>query len=149
MLLAYVQSGLTQPTTLTVSNNVNISMESGNNAEQTIAINPQNPLNLFADDTWSVVGRYSLDGGLTWTTSDVSALGTSDGDVSSAFDDYGNLFLAQFSSVSSLQIVVGLSTNGGATFDLLYQTSSRKNDQPTIVTGPSSTGGWHEVPVQR
>jgi hypothetical protein len=128
-----------QSAVLTVASNVNISRAAGGNAEETIAINPRNPLNLFADDTWSVVGRYSLDGGLTWSTSDVSALGTSDGDVSSAFDDFGNLFLVQFSSVSALQIVVGLSTNGGVSFKLLYETTTRKNDQPTVVTGPSST----------
>src|SRR5215472_5370986 len=134
-----------QPAALTVATNVNISMEAGDNAGQTIAINPQNPLNLFADDTWSVMGRYSLDGGVTWRTSDVSALGPSDGDVSSAFDDFGNLFLVQFSSVSTLQVVVGLSTNGGASFGLLYETTTRKNDQPTIVTGPSSTPGQGSV----
>jgi hypothetical protein len=143
--LAWVASALAQPAALTVATNVNISMQLGDNAEQTIAINPQNPLNLFADDTWSVVGRYTLDGGLTWSSSDVSALGTSDGDVSSAFDDFGNLFLVQFSSASALQVVVGLSTNGGASFDLLYETTTRKNDQPTIVTGPSSTPGQGSV----
>ena len=131
--------------TLTAASNVNINMAAGDNAETTIAINPRNPLNVFADDTWSVVGRYSLDGGLTWSTSDVSALGTSDGDVSSAFDDFGNLFLVQFSSVNTLQIVVGLSTNGGASFSLLYETTTKKNDQPTIVTGPSSTPGQGSV----
>ena len=143
--LACAASALARPAALTVATNVNISMQFGDNAEQTIAINPQNPLNLFADDTWSVVGRYTLDGGLTWSSSDVSALGTSDGDVSSAFDDFGNLFLVQFSSASALEVVVGLSTNGGASFDLLYETTSRKNDQPTIVTGPSSTPGQGSV----
>src|SRR6516165_5791490 len=143
--LAWVASALAQPAALTVATNVNISMEAGDNAEQTIAINPRNPLNLFADDTWSVVGRYSLDGGLTWSTSDVSALGTSDGDVSSVFDDFGNLFLVQFSSVNTLEVVVGLSTNGGASFNLLYETTTKKNDQPTIVTGPSSTAGQGSV----
>ncbi len=136
---------LAQSAVLTVAPNVNISMQKGDNAEETIAINPLNPRNLFADDTWSVVGRYSLDGGLTWSNSDVSALGTSDGDVSSAFDDFGNLFLAQFSSASTLQVVVGLSTNGGASFGLLYKTSTRKNDQTTIVTGPSATPGQGSV----
>src|ERR1044071_676277 len=143
--LAWVPPTLAQSAALTVSTNVNISMQAGDNAEQTIAINPLNPLNLFADDTWSVVGRYSLDGGLTWSTSDVSALGASDGDVSSAFDDFGNLFLVQFSSASALEVVVGLSTNGGASFDLLYETATRKNDQATIVTGPSSTPGQGSV----
>src|ERR1051326_1182006 len=105
--LACVPPTLAQSAALTVSTNVNISMQAGDNAEQTIAINPLNPSNLFADDTWSVVGRYSLDGGMTWSTSDVSALGASDGDVSSAFDDFGNLFIVQFSSASALEVVVG------------------------------------------
>lgn len=134
-----------QPGTLTVGTNINVTKATGDNAEETIAINPRNPLNLFEDDTWSVVGRFSLDGGMTWSNSNLSALGTSDGDVSSAFDDYGNLFLVQFSSVSALNIVVGLSTNGGASFSLLYETSTRNNDQPTIVTGPSSTPGQGSV----
>jgi len=143
--LAWVPPTLAQSAALAVATNVNISMQAGDNAEETITINPLNPLNLFADDTWSVEGRYSFDGGLTWGTSDVSALGTSDGDVSSAFDDFGNLFLVQFSSVSALEVVVGLSTNGGASFNLLYQTTTRKNDQPTVVTGPSSTPGQGSV----
>lgn len=131
--------------TLTVGTNVNVTTAIGDNAEETITINPRSPLNLFEDDTWSVVGRYSLDGGQTWNNSAVSALGASDGDVSSVFDDYGNLFLVQFSSVSALNVVVGLSTNGGASFSLLYETSTRKNDQPTIVTGPSSAPGQGSV----
>jgi hypothetical protein len=143
--LAWMQHAPAQSAALTAASNVNISMAAGNNAEETITINPRNPLNLFADDTWSVVGRFSLDGGLTWSTSDVSALGTSDGDVSSAFDDFGNLFLVQFNSVTALQVVVGLSTNGGASFNLLYETTTKKNDQPTIVTGPSSTPGQGSV----
>src|SRR5215831_18435853 len=102
--LMWMRHAPAQSAALTVANNINISMATNNNAEETIAINPRNPLNLFADDTWSVVGRYSLDGGLTWSTSDVSKLGISDGDVSSAFDDFGNLFLVQFNSVTSLQI---------------------------------------------
>ncbi len=134
-----------QSITLTVATNVNISAASDDNAETAIAINPKNPLNLFAEDTWSVVGRYSLDGGVTWNTSDLSALGASDGDMSTAFDDFGNLFLTQFSSVTALQIVVGLSTNGGASFRVVYETTSKNNDQPTLVTGPSSTPGRGSV----
>lgn len=145
IVLAWPCAGWGGVATLTAGPNVNISREAGDNAEETIAINPANPLNLFADDTYSVVGRYSLDGGLTWSNSALPALGASDGDVSAAFDDYGNLFLVQFSSVTTLQVVVGLSTNGGASFQLLYETSSKKNDQPTIVTGPSSTPGQGSV----
>lgn len=122
--------------TLTVSTNINITKSSANNAEECIAINPRNPLNLFMSETISLATRYSTDGGLTWQDSNVGALGSSIGDVSAAFDSFGNLFLVRFGA--SLRVVVGLSTNGGATFLNLYTTSSSNNDQPTVVTGPST-----------
>ncbi len=131
---------------LTVGPNVNISKATTDHAEQTIAINPLNPLNLFADDTWSVVGKYSTDGGVTWNTSTLpSTLNASGsiGDVSTAWDSYGNLFLCELSKTQT--ILVGLSTNGGASFTLLYHTSSTGNDQPTVVVGPSATPGQGSV----
>ena len=131
---------------LTVGPNINISKASGDNAEETIAINPLNPMNLFADDTWSVVGRYSTDGGVTWNTSTLpSTLNASGsiGDVSTAWDSFGNLFLAELSN--NQNILVGLSTNGGSSFTQIYETSGRGNDQPTVVVGPSSTPGQGSV----
>jgi len=130
--------------TLTVGTNVNITKSTANNAEETIAINPKNPLNLFASETASLATKYSLDGGLTWNNCNVTALGASIGDVAGAFDDYSNLFLVELSS-SSFHVVVGLSTNGGATFSLLYQTASSGNDQPSVTVGPSSTSGQGSV----
>jgi hypothetical protein len=129
--------------TLTVGTNNNLTNSSANNAEDCIAINPRNPLNLFMSETWSLATRYSTDGGLTWQDSNIGALGSSVGDVSAAFDTFGNLFLVRFGS--GLRIVVGLSTNGGATFSNLYTTSSSNNDQPTVVTGPSSISGQGSV----
>jgi hypothetical protein len=82
--------------TLTVGPSINISKSAENNAEECIAINPKNPLNLFASETWSLMTKYSLDGGMTWSDSDVSALPASIGDVSTAFDAFGNLFLVRF-----------------------------------------------------
>ena len=111
-----------QSVTMTVGPNVNISKSFGDNAEETIAINPKNPANLFASETYLLVTRFSLDGGLTWSNRDVSALGSSDGDVSAAWDDFGNLFLVRLSS-GLYQVVVGVSTNGGTTFRLLYKSN--------------------------
>src|SRR5690348_1340355 len=71
--------------TLTVGTNINISKATGNNVEECIAINPRNPLNLFASETWALVTKYSTDGGITWQNSNLSALGSSIGDVSAAF----------------------------------------------------------------
>lgn len=129
--------------TLTVSTNVNITKSSGNNAEECISMNPQNPSQLFASDTWSLATKYSTNGGVTWQNSNVSALGSSIGDVTSAWDSFGNLFLVRFGA--NLQVVVGLSTNGGATFSLLYTTPSSNNDQPTVVVGPSGVTGQGSV----
>ena len=129
--------------TLTVGKNINITKTAGNNAEECIAINPANPVNLFMSETWALVTKYSEDGGITWSDSNIDALGSSIGDVSVAFDSFGNLFLTRFGS--SQRIVVGLSTDGGATFSLLYSTSSVGDDQPTIVTGPSAVPGVGSV----
>jgi hypothetical protein len=129
--------------TLTVGMNVNISKSSVNNAEECIAINPANPANLFASETWSLATRYSLDGGITWSDSDVSSLPSSNGDVAAAFDTFGNLFFVYLGSSSS-RVEVCLSTNGGATFSLLIQSTSN-TDQPSVATGPSGVAGQQSV----
>src|SRR5262249_51640468 len=63
----------------TVGPNVNATRATGSQAETTIAINPTNPLNLFASDTWANSVRYSMDGGATWQNSNVSMIPSSDG----------------------------------------------------------------------
>src|SRR5690349_4973194 len=73
---------------VTVGPNINITKMTGNNAETTISINPTNSQNLFEDDTISVVGHYSLDGGSTWQTSNMSGLPASIGDVQTAWDTF-------------------------------------------------------------
>jgi hypothetical protein len=129
--------------TLSVGPNINISKSSENNAEECIAINPKNPLNLFVSETWSLMTKYSLDGGVTWNDSDVSALPASIGDVSAAFDKFGNLFLVRFGT--SDRVAIGLSTNGGAAFTLLFQPTGNNTDQPSVTTGPSSTAAQGTV----
>ena len=130
--------------TVTVGPNVNITRRLENNSEECIAINPLNPANLFAADTWAGAYRYSMDGADTWQDCNVSALDTADGDVAAAFDSFGNLFLAQFGNFAGA-VQLGLSTNGGASFSLLYQTSATDNDQPKVTTGPSGVAGQGSV----
>jgi hypothetical protein len=129
---------LCKAATLAAGPALNSTRSTTNNAETTIALNPRNTNNLFVSDTWSVLGRYTTNGGTTWLASDLSALPSSIGDVSTAWDDFGNLFLVRFGG-NNLRVVVGLSTNGGASFSLLYQSSSTHNDQPTVAAGPSAT----------
>src|SRR5215475_4083427 len=80
----------------TVGPNINITRLSGSQAESTISVNPTNNNNLFESDTISNIGHYSMDGGLTWSISNLSALPSSIGDVQTAWDQYGNLYLTRF-----------------------------------------------------
>jgi hypothetical protein len=131
-------------TTLTVGPNINITKSTANNSEECFSINPLNTSQLFASETWSLATKYSNNGGTAWQNSNIAPLGNSlGGDVSSAWDTFGNLFLVEFGA--NLQVIVGLSTNGGATFRLIYTTASSNNDQPTVVVGPSGTPGEGSV----
>src|SRR5690348_7799528 len=140
-LLALASANVRGAVTLTVGPNVNISKSSENNAEECIAINPRNPLNLFASDTWALMTRYSLDGGMTWNDSNISSLPASIGDVSAAFDSFGNLYLVRLTSSASPRVSCGLSTNGGASISPLFQSTEFNVDQPSVVAGPSAVTG--------
>jgi len=129
---------------LTVGTNANITAMTNNQTETTIAVNPTNPQNLFAGAnggyTYSPaklplpsVFCYSTNGGANWKPSDLSALPPVCCDQSTSWDEFGNLFLAY--AASSGPAVVALSTNGGASFTVLYQ-SAGVPDQPTVTTGP-------------
>lgn len=129
---------------LEVGSNMNVTRSVNNQTETTIAINPQNPQNLFVAVNGGfnygsghaglpIVFYYTVNGGTSWATSDVSALPISCCDPSSTWDNFGNLFLTYLATMGPA--VVALSTNGGAHFDFIYQ-STGYPDQPTITTGP-------------
>jgi hypothetical protein len=139
IVIFLVADGARATVLFNVGTNINISQSTDDNAEETIAINPLNTNNLFADDTWAVTPRYSLNSGATWANSDVSALPSTEGDVTAVWDGFGNLFLVQFGTSATLTVVVGLSTNGGASFRLLYQTAATQLDQPNVAVGPGLT----------
>jgi hypothetical protein len=107
---------------LSVANNVNLSKLLDNQSDETIAINPNNPQQIFAAATsWhggddgasygptlsGLFYAYSSDGGTTWTSGTMAygADGTSPGyglpaaghSPHAAFDKYGNLFLTYIS----------------------------------------------------
>lgn len=144
-MLALASNNVRGAVTLTVGPNVNISKSANNNAEECIAINPRNPLNLFASDTWDLVTRYSMDGGMTWNDSNISSLPASIGDVSAEFDSFGNLFLVRLTSATRPLVSCGLSSNGGASFSPIFQSSENNVDQPSVVTGPSAVTGQASV----
>lgn len=148
------------------AHNIDISRMHGNEAEQTVAINPTNPKNVVVSsnlgEAAGVFEAYSMDGGRTWTRQilgDGTVLGSICCDVSLSFDSFGNLFFTYISNTTG-KVPVALSTDGGATFAVIAQIqptspaagpggptkgavvlgtrASASNDQPTITTGPGS-----------
>jgi hypothetical protein len=90
------------------------------------------------------MGFFSINGGLMWNASNLGALPASIGDVQTAWDKYGNLFLTRFGP--NLSVVVARSTDGGATFgDVRTVSVANGNDQPSITVGPSGTGAGDAV----
>ena len=124
--------------------NVDVSTRTGNEAEPAIAIDPTNTQRLFAfsniDSGVGLFGAYSTNGGTTWSKRTMAT--GSDGlagaccDPSASWDDFGNLFICYINSSVSAAIV-GLSTNGGASFSQIASFSG-SIDQPTITTGANT-----------
>jgi hypothetical protein len=152
----------------TVGPNVDISAMSGNEAENAIAVNPTNPLNIVAMSTLPDVpsGLFegvSFDGGLTWSRSVIGTggdLGEVCCDEQLTFDPYGNLWMTYLLNTSG-DVLVALSTDGGLTLAkvadivptkptgskspnnakpkrLRGPTKGVLGDQPSIAAGPAS-----------
>ena len=127
---------------------LNVSRRTGNQTEATIAIDPTNPLRLFAasntdDSRPGIFVANSTDGGVNWTrrllaTGGADPLGAACCDPSAAFDANGNLFFAFLQTNAPRSVRVALSTDGGANFTLLHTIAGPNLDQPTIATGPGS-----------
>jgi hypothetical protein len=140
------------PATLVPGPNVNASRLPGNQDESAIAINPTNPLEMFVSSNNGATGMFaarSVDGGLTWLSSNGSDFVVTDGndnlvtsccDPTLAWDSFGNLFLGYLQDVNAARAsVIAISTNGGLTFAPLVSLNAQ-TDQPTIAVGPG-TGG--------
>ena len=115
LVLEELENRLTPAVNLTVGGNVNVSHLAGNQAEETIAINPLNPKDIFvASNDLSTATktpsaglfvRYSTDGGTTWTLPKVPEIANGKDnfppaccDPKAAYDQFGNLFLTYLSN---------------------------------------------------
>src|SRR5262249_14274338 len=108
---------------LSANTNVNTSKRSGNQAETSIAIDPTNPnrVCVMSHDLTAtgMSGSYSTDGGATWHNRLVATGGdgliAANGDPSSTFDKFGNLWIC-YLTASGINTTVARSTNGGQSF---------------------------------
>lgn len=135
---------------LTPGLNLNISQLAGNQSESAIAVNPNNPLELFTASVNSGGGLFaarSVDGGLTWLPSNGAdfiiadgsdSLGTAGSDPTLAWDSFGNLILG-YITAGTPDYALATSTNGGATFNYLG-VSGVGGSQPAMTVGPGQGG---------
>ncbi|HTK77163.1 MAG TPA: VCBS repeat-containing protein [Gemmataceae bacterium] len=140
------------PASLAVGANVNISRLPGNQEEDCLGINPINPNNIVAcsnDENAAFFGigtqlYRSMDGGVTWTATQIGTgsfaggdgLPISLGDGELTFDNFGNLFVTYLSldlTSGNVAISVVRSSNGGQTFGLVGSLPGA--DQPSIAAG--------------
>jgi hypothetical protein len=155
-------------TAATVGPSTDVSVMSGNEAEDAIAVNPTNPLNVVAMSTLPDVpsGLFegvSFDGGQTWTRSVIGTggdLGEICCDEQLTFDPYGNLWMTYLLNTNG-NILIALSTDGGLSLDKVAEIVPTKptgskapsnahpkrlrgptkgvlGDQPSISAGPDS-----------
>jgi hypothetical protein len=98
-----------------VPRNFDVSQLPGNEAENTIAVNPTNPQNVvaIACPARGLVIGVSFDGGRTWARRVIHP-GYPSCDEGLAWDRYGNLWLTHLTSRCG--VFVGLSTDGGLRF---------------------------------
>jgi hypothetical protein len=119
---------------------VNAAKLTGPQSNETIAINPKNPQELFVasdNNQASIFFSHSTDGGVTWT-GQAMATGTDGfpvafGNPSIATDKYGNLFLA-YETVDTHAVEVLMSYDSGATFHIIDRIRST-NSRPVMATG--------------
>ena len=120
-----------------VPTNIDVSQRSTNESETAVAINPTNPKNIVIVSNVDVPAAglfeaYTTDGGGTWTRrliGDNDNLGAACCDPSLSWDSYGNLFLGYLYNTSNL-VPVALSTDGGASFNLIANISKPTNQGP-------------------
>jgi hypothetical protein len=125
------------PSVVVPGPNVNVSKTVGSESEGTIAVNPTNPLQVFAGFNGAGVPfRRSTDGGATWGPAG-TGIGSSCCDEAAAFDSFGNPFLVNLNGALNA-IVLYLSIDGGATFTALQTIDTGDIDQPSLDAGAGS-----------
>ncbi len=130
--------------------NINATHATGNQAEQTVAVDPTNPnhIVIVSNDPSPGPGlfeAYSADGGATWVTRQIAAgddeLGPGCCDPSLAYDQYGNLFFTYLLSTFPNAIPVYLSTDGGAHFASLGIVPAKGKGNAFGGPGKNGKGG--------
>lgn len=150
---------------ITVGGNVNTSTRAGNQAEATIAVNPNNPQQIFVASNPGTTAANSTDGGGTWNQFVMATGPSGDGlpqsccDNVAEWDNFGNLFLTYLTfgpdgipagnsgDTDGNTVELLVSTTGGTagSFNLVQQIDTGNVDQPSVAIGPGNSPGTGSV----
>jgi hypothetical protein len=128
-----------------IPRNMDATRMRGNEAENSIAINPRDPLNIVAMSTLAsrpagLAVAVTFDGGVTWSRRVIGSGGGSLGaiccDEQLAWDRFGNLWMVYLHNVNP-DTAVALSTDGGRTFRKVASV------RPTTPKGSRAPGNAH------
>jgi hypothetical protein len=126
--------------------NLNVTAMPGNEAEDAIAVNPTDPSNVVAMSTLpDVVSGLAVgvtsDGGTTWQRRVIGQAGDPLGEICCdqqlAWDRFGNLWMTYLVNTNG-DVLVALSTDGGASFTKVADIQTKFGDQPSIAVGRDS-----------
>src|SRR2546426_3517188 len=125
-----------------IPGNIDVSQRSGNESEETVAVNPTNPNNIVivTNVDHPAAGMFegvSFDGGATWTRRLIGNndnLGDACCDPSLSFDEYGNLFMTYLYQVENV-VPIALSMDGGLTFKVIANIAAPPKTTPTKTSG--------------
>jgi hypothetical protein len=123
-----------------------VSQQTGNEAEDTIAVNPTNTDNIVAmsvlpGPSLGIFEGVSFDGGQTWTRQtlgDDDELGIICCDQQLAWDEFGNLWMVYLDETPNVPIA--LSTDGGLTFTKVAEIIPTKPKGSRSPKGSGSKG---------
>lgn len=133
---------------LAVGPNVNVSVQTGNQTEVGIGVNPMNTMQVWAGWNGSTTHKRSTDGGTTWVAAPLSLPHGFCCDTQVAWDTFGNLFVTYLDAnagTSTSRVKLEWSQNGGQTFapvpglpDSGTVDQGSGTDQPSVEVGPGS-----------
>jgi hypothetical protein len=126
--------------------NIDVSVMTGNEAEDAIAVNPTDPDNIVAMSVLpgAAIGIFegaSFDGGQTWVRQvigDDDELGNICCDQQLAWDEFGNLWMVYLDE--SPNVPIALSTDGGLTFTKVAEVVPTKPKGSRAPKNPGSKG---------
>ncbi len=135
-----------QAQTISVGPNVNVTKLTGNQSEQSIAINRLNTNQITVGsngrNSGGIFVGFSADGGANWTASSFGPSSCCDPWMGA--DRFGNMYVSYLTPLPSATTVIARSTNGGANYTIIGSIPGL-SDHPEIGIGPGPTPGTDSI----